>query len=173
MKSILIATVITLFFTMNPVFAGDSGQETGNYEDFRPEANDAANDAIAVIVNPMNRLKTLTIAQLRAIFTHKARSWNVVGAAIDLTIRPIITDNASPVHEVFRERVLGGGEFQKCEVMSMDDEVLREVARDEAAIGLVTLSSARNHRGVRIIGVNGKRASLDNPGYQLLIHTAT
>lgn len=130
-------------------------------------------DAVAVVVNPLNHIRNLTAEQLRNIFTHRFLYWDALGANKDYSIRPVIGMNremdGSRVKEVFQRRVLSGEEFQGVEVKRDDREVLKAVAMDEAAIGLVSLSSARGYRWVRIIDVDGEKASLDNPEYPLLI----
>lgn len=154
-----IAVTVILLMNPLPILAG--------------EENADVVDAVAIVLNPANPIKNLTTEQLRNIFTHRSLYWDALGTHIDYSIRPIIGINGGTdrphVKEVFQRRVLSGEEFQGVEVKRGDQEVLKAVALDEAAIGLVSLSSAIGYRWVRIIDVDGEKASLDNPKYPLLI----
>lgn len=153
-----IAVTVILFMDIPPVSWSEAGERSA-----------AVVDAVAVVLNPLNPIRNLTGEQLMNIFTHRSLYWDALGSNVDYSIRPIIGMNKSHVKEVFQRRVLSGEEFQGVEVKRDDLGVLKAVAMDEAAIGIVSLSSARRYRWVRIIDVDGEKASLDNPEYPLLI----
>ena len=71
-----------------------------------PVAHVVAFDALPVIVHPSNRVKALTTAQLRDIYTGAIANWKAVGGA-DLPIVVISRDTNSGTFETFKELVLG------------------------------------------------------------------
>ena len=160
MKNIGILSV----FIITMAFAGFAAAEDRSEV---PHWSPGAQDAVAVVVHPLNPARMLTTAQLREIFTRKVLGWHRVGGPHELSIRPIIGRVDSPSREAFRQRILSGREFQECEMMEGDDRILHAVAGDEAAIGVVSLSTALRRKGIRILAVDGEKASLDNPKYPL------
>jgi len=153
-----IVLMISLILAPLPVFPSMASDMDGE-----------AVDAVAVVINPRNHLRNLTVEQLGMIFTRRVLYWDALGSHVDYSIRPIVSMNGSRAIEVFKRQVLSGEELHGIEVKKEDMDVLKTVAIDEAAIGLVHLSSARGYKWVRIIDVDGEKASLDNPRYPLLI----
>jgi phosphate transport system substrate-binding protein len=62
-------------------------------------------DGIAVIVNPQNPVKQLTLPQLSDIFTGKITNWKQVGGN-DRPIVLLIRETSSGTYQFFKERVL-------------------------------------------------------------------
>jgi phosphate transport system substrate-binding protein len=63
-------------------------------------------DIIAIIVNPSLKIRNLTSAQVKAIFTGKVRNWKAVGGP-DKEIVVVVRDQASGTREVFDQKALG------------------------------------------------------------------
>ena len=82
----------------------DDAQKSGYY----PEEFKVAVDALAVIVNPANPVKELTIDQLSGIFTGKITNWNEVGGKNE-KILVLSRERNSGTHMYFLEQVLRKG----------------------------------------------------------------
>jgi phosphate transport system substrate-binding protein len=94
-----------------------------------------AKDALSVYLNPKNPIKNLTTEQLREIFTCKVTNWKQIGGN-DLPIKIIIRSTNSGTHLYFKEHVLQMEEYcDKAEIKSTTEEIVREVAVQENAIG--------------------------------------
>ena len=72
----------------------------------KPIAHIVAFDALPIIVHPSNRVKGLTIDQIRSIFTGTIKNWKEVGGE-DRTIVVISRDTNSGTFETFKDLVLG------------------------------------------------------------------
>ncbi|MDR1155520.1 MAG: substrate-binding domain-containing protein [Bacteroidales bacterium] len=80
-----------------------------------------ARDAFVFIVNPVNPVKSLTVAQVQDIYTGKTTNWKQVGSH-DAAIKVFTRPRNSGSEEVMRELVmkgLGMGDFPESQVGSM------------------------------------------------------
>lgn len=97
-----------------------------------------AYDAIAVIVNPANPVKNLTMEQVRDIFQGKITNWSAVGGP-DLPIGLVNRDEASGTREAFTKLVLKGGVFDpKAAVLPGTGQVRAVVSTSPSAIGYIS-----------------------------------
>lgn len=71
-------------------------------------------DALAVVVNPSNKVTKLTLTQLSEIYAGKITNWKEVGGA-DREILVISRENNSGTHVYFKEHVLRMGKDAKKE----------------------------------------------------------
>lgn len=111
-------------------------------------------DALAVFVHPDNPVKSLTRAQLKALFTGTARRWKDVGGA-DVPVE-LVTQNlsgASGTASFFSEAVMEGAPYAPTQVQPEMGDCLAEVARNPDAITWGSFSS--HHPGVRVLPVDG------------------
>jgi phosphate transport system substrate-binding protein len=161
--------VVVFFFLM--VLLGWNGQSGASEPSTADSLGSAGtvHDAVAVIVNPLNPIKSLSMDQLRGIFSHKLPYWHLLGGNHELSVRTLIGSEESAVLQAFRQRVLMQEPFEGCETLKRDEEVLKGVGGDEAAIGIVSLSSLGDRKGVRVIAVDMEKADLNNPEYPLLV----
>ena len=97
--------------------------------------------ALAVIVNPANPVKELTIDQLSGIFTGKITNWNEVGGKNE-KILALSRDRNSGTHMYFLEHVLRKGnekgpeQFAPSTLMLPSSEaIIAEISQSESAIG--------------------------------------
>jgi len=77
-----------------------------------------AKDALAFIVNPKNPIKSLTIAQIQAIYTGQITNWKEVGGK-DAPIVPFIRNRNSGSQEKFETMVMNGltiGDFPELQI---------------------------------------------------------
>jgi len=98
-------------------------------------------DGIAVVVNPKNPVKTLTIPQLSDIFTGKITNWKEVGGK-DGKIVLLSREVNSGTHVYFKENVLNGGnakgpkEFAPSALLMPSSQAIAdEAATNKNAIG--------------------------------------
>ncbi len=99
-----------------------------------------AYDALAVIVNPSNRVTNLTREQLEGIFTGKITNWKEVGGA-DLKIVPYSRETSSGTYEFFKESVLQNRNYMPG-ILSMPatGAIVQSVGQTAGAIGYVGLA---------------------------------
>lgn len=77
-----------------------------------PVAHVVAFDGLAVIVNPQNKVSSLTVDQIRDIYTGKITNWKEVGGE-DAEIVLVSRDNNSGTYETFNELVLNKKDLSK------------------------------------------------------------
>ncbi|MEN6520557.1 MAG: PstS family phosphate ABC transporter substrate-binding protein [Armatimonadota bacterium] len=102
-------------------------------------------DGLAIIVNPSNPVRKLTIEQLRSIFLGEVKNWREVGGPneeIVVTTR----DTSSGTHQYFKEKVLRRGnskgkeEFPRSALtITSSQTAVQTVEQDKGAIAYVGL----------------------------------
>jgi phosphate transport system substrate-binding protein len=120
-------------------------------------------DGVAVWVNEKNRLKSLTLDQLRLVFSGRITDWKRLGE----TPGPIAAYGLPPgsgTREWFRNRVLRRADFPP-QVRDLPDSgsVTDAVAADERAIGYGAVSYAPGTRALKLSPGPGKPASPPTP----------
>lgn len=99
--------------------------------------NVVANDAIAVIVNRSNPVKSLTLLQLKAIYEGSITNWNKVGG----NSQPIVVvsrDVSSGTYEVFSTIVMEGNSAKDSALMLVSNNAVTTAVKDTpGAIGYV------------------------------------
>jgi phosphate transport system substrate-binding protein len=107
-------------------------------------------DGVAVIVHPSNPLRSLTRAQLRAVFGGEVRDWSALG----LPAAPIAwhaRDDQSGTWETFRTLVLEGHELVRgARRYESSAALAAAVAADPHAIGFVGVSAVGAARALAI-----------------------
>ncbi|MDR0768076.1 MAG: phosphate ABC transporter substrate-binding protein, partial [Methanosarcinales archaeon] len=108
-------------------------------------------DGIAVIINPSNPVDSLTIDQLRKIYSGEIRNWNEVGGE-DAVIAAIARDSASGTQEFFRAAVMGRTDLRADLItQSATGAVTQEVAQNPRAIGFI--GAAYQNPYIKTIGI--------------------
>jgi len=99
-----------------------------------------AYDALAVIVNPANKVSQLTREQLEGIFTGKIKNWKEVGGD-DLQIVVYSRESSSGTYEFFKEHVLKNKNYSSS-VLSMPatGAIVQSISQTKGAIGYVGLA---------------------------------
>lgn len=96
-------------------------------------------DGVAVVVNPKNKTRALTGAQLIDIYAGKIDNWKAVGGE-DQKISLYTRDEASGTREVFWEKGLNKGEVApKANVVVSNGAMKTAIAQDPAGIGYVSV----------------------------------
>jgi phosphate transport system substrate-binding protein len=99
-----------------------------------------ANDALAVIVNPTNKVSQLTREELESIYTGKVTNWKDVGGD-DLPIVVYSRESSSGTFEFFKEHVLNKKNFaQSALLMPATGAIVQSVSQTKGAIGYVGLA---------------------------------
>jgi phosphate transport system substrate-binding protein len=100
----------------------------------------AAYDALAVVVNPNNKVNNLTREQLEGIFTGKIKNWKEVGGD-DLKIICYSRETSSGTYEFFKESVLKNKNYMSG-ILSMPatGAIIQSVSQTKGAIGYVGLA---------------------------------
>lgn len=101
----------------------------------RPREYAVALDGLSVYVNAANPVSSLTLEQVRDIFTGRITRWKDVGGP-DTAIILYSRENSSGTYEFFKEHVLQGKDFSaKAQTLAGTAQVLQQVAQDPNAIG--------------------------------------
>lgn len=126
----------------------------------------------AVVVNPGNTIRGLTLADLGKIFRAKTNSWPG-GKSITIVLR----DPGSPAGKFVIEKVLGGTLDEGKEVLNdpsrkssvpvvfaqSDEEVLKIVEGNAGAVGVIDVYNITG--GVKVVKIDDKQPF--DPGYVL------
>ncbi len=123
-------------------------------------------DAITVIVHGENPVKSVSIDQLKDIFTGKTTNWEELGGE-DLQIQPYIVSRASATRNIFRAAVLKEGRYQACVVVEPDEEMIHVVAKTKGAIGHISFAFLPACTEVKPLWVEGQEPSAWNPNYPI------
>ncbi|MGD0528393.1 MAG: serine/threonine-protein kinase, partial [Polyangiaceae bacterium] len=107
-------------------------------------------DGIAVIVNPANRVTSLTESQLATIFSGAAASWSDVGgAAGPVTVHSL--DSRSGTFDTFKRLVLGDRPLATgARTFESSVELSDAVAADSSAVGFIGLAYVRSAKAVMV-----------------------
>ena len=97
-------------------------------------------DALAVIVNPANKVSKLTREQLEDIFTGKITNWKEVGGE-DMKIIVYSRETSSGTYEFFREEVLQKKNFvSSALMMPATGSIIQSIGQTKGAISYVGLA---------------------------------
>lgn len=119
-----------------------------------------AYDAIAVIVNPSNKIKNISEDQLREIYTGKIKNWKDLGGA-DMEIVLVNRDEASGTREAFGKKILGKAEFTKDAVIQPGNGQVRSIISSaKASIGYLSLGYV--DKSVKVVAVDNVIPTIGN-----------
>jgi len=120
----------------------------------KPVEHVVAYDALPVLVHPSNKVKGLTIDQVRDIYTGKITNWKDVGG-FDVPIVVISRDTNSGTFESFKDLVLGAEAKIRAgaEYTGSNGGVRQRVQMTQGAIGYAGLGFV--DRTVKALEING------------------
>ena len=99
-----------------------------------------AYDALAVIVNPSNKINQLTREELEIIYTGKVTNWKDVGGD-DLQIVLYSRESSSGTFEFFKEHVMNKKNFAPSALlMPATGAIVQSVSQTKGAIGYIGLA---------------------------------
>lgn len=113
-------------------------------------------DALAIIVNPGNRVSQLTMQQLEGIFTGKIGNWKDLGGD-DEKIIVFSRETSSGTYDFFKEHVLNNKDFSAAALrMPATGAIAQSVSQNKSAIGYVGLAYLdKTVKPVKISNDNG------------------
>lgn len=125
-----------------------------------PVEYQVALDGIAVVVNPANPVNTLTLEELRKIFTGAVSNWQQVGGP-DKPILVMSRESSSGTFVFFQEMVLDKKDYtDKALFMPGTSAIINNVVSDQWSIGYVGLGYTKDAKEkVKVIKVAAKAGS--------------
>lgn len=122
-----------------------------------------AYDALAVVVNPANKVTNLTREQLESIFTGKITNWKEVGGD-DMKIVAYSRETSSGTYEFFKTDVLKNKNYM-ASILSMPatGAIIQSVGQTKGAIGYVGL--AYLNKNVKAIHVSYDNKTFVEPSF--------
>lgn len=111
-----------------------------------------ANDAISIVVHKSNKIKNLSVDQIKKVYTGKIKNWKDLGGE-NLPIVIISRDVASGTFEVFNEKALSGAKVDAtAQLLASNNAVVSAVSSTPGAIGYAGLGYVTDN--VNVVMVN-------------------
>lgn len=115
-----------------------------------------AYDALAVVVNPANKVSQLTREQLSDIFTGKITNWKEVGGD-DMKIIVYSRETSSGTYEFFKESVMKKKNYTSAALlMPATGAVVQSVSQTKGAIGYIGLAYVEKDVKALKVSYDGK-----------------
>jgi phosphate transport system substrate-binding protein len=115
-----------------------------------------AYDALAVIVNPANKVSQLTREQLEGIYTGKIKNWKEVGGE-NIAIVVYCRETSSGTYEFFKEHILKNKNYLSSALsMPATGTIIQSVSQTKGAIGYVGLAYLSNKVKALKVSYDGK-----------------
>ncbi len=112
-------------------------------------------DSLAVYVPASNKIESLTIPELKAIFRGKTTNWKEVGGE-DMSIVLYSRENNSGTYAYFKEHVLDNEDFAaRAQTLPGTAAVINAVSKDPAGIGYGGIAYAGGVRTVKVAPADG------------------
>lgn len=109
-----------------------------------------AKDGLSVYVHASNPIDSLTMDQLKQIYTGKITNWKDVGGA-DAKIVIYTRENSSGTYVFFKEHVMGGADFSpRAQAMPGTAGVVNAVSREKNGIGYGGAAYAKNIKILKV-----------------------
>jgi phosphate transport system substrate-binding protein len=118
-----------------------------------PRGYAVANDGIAMVLHPSNKVAALTTAQIKDIYTGKIKNWSQVGGG-NLPIVIVSRDVASGTFEVFNDKALKNAKVDaSAQMLASNNAVVSTVEQTPGGIGYAGLGYLNDT--VKAVTVNG------------------
>ena len=118
--------------------------------------NRFAEDALAVIVHPSNRMDEIPFDVLKRIVASDIASWRgIPGSAMDAPVELVLTGKNSGMYELLQRQFFHiAGDLTPGRIVGTQREIITYVAAHPAAIGFVSVVPLReSHPPVRVVRV--------------------
>ena len=126
-----------------------------------------AKDGLSVYLNPQNRVKNLSLSEVKNIFSGNITNWKEVGGE-DKTIRVITRSPNSGTYLHFKEHVLLNDDyFEAVEIKASTDEIVEIVSKDKNAIGYGGIGYGENVFHSLINGVKPSEENVRDESYPI------
>jgi phosphate transport system substrate-binding protein len=117
-------------------------------------------DGVGIVVNPDNPVNSLSLSQLKDIFSGKINNWKIFGGP-DHNITLYTRDESSGTRAVFWKKGLGKGSiYKKALFVPSNGAMKTAVANDPYGIGYVSIGHM--DKSVSPVALDGVRPSLEN-----------
>lgn len=127
--------------------------DTANSAGIKPSRIVIAFDALSIIVNTGNPVKTLTKDQVGAIYRGEIKNWSEVGGS-DMPINLYGRQSNSGTYGFLQEMVLKGNYSSKMNTMNGNSQIAEAVKADPSGIGYIGVGYAKQATGVNILDIN-------------------
>jgi len=126
-----------------------------------------AKDALCVYVHPTNPVRSLTLDQLRMIFTGRIRNWNEVGgAARTITLR--IREETSGTYWFFLDHVLNGEAYAADAQHYIESRsLIQAIAADSGSIGYGGMAYENGRMHIAVEGIEPAHETVTSNDYPL------
>lgn len=105
-----------------------------------PMCHVVGRDGLAVVVHPDNSVESLTMDQIKGIFTGEITNWNELGGS-DAEILVYTRDTSSGTYAFFKEFVLDDEEYyNEARKTAANSNMAESISQEETAIGYVGLA---------------------------------
>lgn len=119
-----------------------------------------AHDGIALIVHPSNPVGSLTLDQIRGIFSGTISDWSEVGGAKG-AIRAVTREAGSGTRGAFTEMVMKEATINSAAVVQNSNGAVREViSKDQLGIGYISMGLV--DQSVKAVSIDGVAANEEN-----------
>lgn len=126
-------------------------------------------DGIAIVVNPANPLRNITLEQIRDLYSGKLKNWKSLGW-IDRNIDSVTREEGSGTRGAFEELVMGKtGIDDSTMVQDSNGSVKEVVATDPYAIGYISLGVVDSKvKAVAVDRVEATAANIKSGKYHIV-----
>ena len=145
------------------------------WNELRPTEHLVAGRAVAIVVNRANKLKLLTLGQVRAIFSGQVSDWEIVGGtglsaqedADAVPIRSFGLSPGDPAAGIFYEECLGRSELRNVGYKKSSAEAVAAVSMNAGGIAFVDMAEVSGDTdGVKVLPLRlgaGEQARVVRP----------
>jgi phosphate transport system substrate-binding protein len=114
-----------------------------------------ATDAVEILVNSTNPVSSLTMEQVKGIFTGTITNWKEVGGA-DIRVNAYGRDSSSGTHAFMQEHALKGNKYvSSIREFSSNAPMVAAVMQDPGGIAYAGLAASKNAKHLPVQGAPG------------------
>jgi phosphate transport system substrate-binding protein len=119
-----------------------------------------AYDAIVIIVHPSNPLTSLSIGQIKGIFSRQMTNWSEAGGRTH-PITLVTREEGSGTRESFQHLIMGKTEISLAALVQDSNGAIRQVVADDPnAVGYISLGLVNDR--VKALKIDGVEANVEN-----------
>lgn len=124
-------------------------------------------DGIAIIVNPENKVRDLSIEQISSLFCGEITNWNELGGD-DLPVVLIGREAASGTRDGFESITATKDKCKYSQELTSTGDVVQTVASNPNAIGYASLAAVKeNVKAVKVDGIYPSKEEIQNGNYKV------
>lgn len=138
---------------------GNSSRKLKDEEAEKLDATVVGLDGIALVVNPVNKLKDISLENLAKVYSGEITNWKELGGD-DKAIVVIGREDGSGTRDGFESIVMGDKEPKYAQELESTGSVINAVATTDGAIGYASLANV--DETVKALKVGGVEATEEN-----------